>query len=285
MIPWYQIMISWYHFENFRLRFWEKACYKADDVKQKIVFEGVLKMKNRKVLILVAVFFSITLVDCSNVGYVKNASSNKSLYQFFKENVPTISWNEKEQKEIKSFSANVKVYTTDSRHSAGQEYSGSYRLMSKEIDGISYSRIDLTDKDGKYFKSMISNDKEMLVYDLKTKTISGRVPVNNDDMFQEAKDFCQMNSFGRLNLDMIRKTAYRLNFDLNEDSDGVLQVSVPSEFFTEPGSTRTLTKLTFDIENETLSEVQTIDINEEGDVITSEYFPVYYEKDGEPVNS
>ena len=228
--------------------------------------------------VFIMLFSLILVISCSNNGNLRNTSNDKNTYDFFKENIPTVSWNKDSSDEIKSFSADVKIFISDDRFSLTQEYAGSYKLFSKQRGDNTYNRIDMSEDDGTYLRSIISNDSEMIVYDYLTETISGRIPIRSENFPQDMDLICNKSCFGRMNLDDIRITAQKLCLDMTEEEDGVLKISIPSEYFNNDNSIRTKTTLLFDIDSSTLNEIETVDITVEGDVIISTIYPVYYEQ-------
>ena len=88
-------------------------------------------------------------------------------------------------------------------------------------------------------------------------------------------------NYSRVDINNIKKIANKLSLDIIEDSSSVLEVSLPSSIFSNEN--RISTKICFDVKNETLNSIETIDFSSEGDTIKTSYYPVYQEIYDEPI--
>ncbi len=215
-----------------------------------------------------------------------NASQVAKPEELFTENPVTIAWKGESDSQIESFQTEVEVYSMNNRKQTSLEKSNKYRLSLKKIDGVQYSRIDLdAEYNGGAARSVISNDKEIIVFNTKTEEIECKVPVENDI---DALSFMNSeNALSRLNLDKIKADVKRLSLDVTEEKDSkALCVSLPSEIFnTKENLTKRLsTKVKFDTLSETLNEIEIVSIDDEGVKATTTICPVYQETEtGTPV--
>lgn len=90
--------------------------------------------------------------------------------------------------------------------------------------------------------------------------------------------------FGRMNLNQIRKESQRLAFDITDDeASSELMLSLPSSLFNNGDNLvkRISTVVKFDTVNETMTEMETKDIQLDGTSVTTTVTPVYNEHNGE----
>lgn len=218
------------------------------------------------------------LVSCSNDsdgGHSETASD-----KLFKKNPVTIQWDNSSEKNIDSFTADVSVYSMNSRTDSALSLQNTYRMSVKTTGGIAYSRIDFDAAYGEP-RAFLTDGDEMIIVHTGSDEIEMRLTVSNETTKKLA--FLETeNAFSRVNLDKIRTEAKRLSFDVAEESDSnCLCISVPSSFFTE--EERLSTKIMFDSASETLNSVEIVTVDKDGTKITSVMNPVYEDIDGTPV--
>ncbi len=174
----------------------------------------------------------------------------------------------------------------NNRKQTSLKKSNKYRLSLKKINGVQYSRIDMdSDHNGGIARSVITNDKECIIFNTNTEEIECRIPV--DSSFDALSFMNSENGLSRINLDKIKADAKRLSLDVTEEEDSKsICVSLPSDLFNsnESLTKRLSTKVMFDTINETLNEVEIVTIDDEGIKVTTTSNPVYeITDDGTPV--
>ncbi len=235
----------------------------------------------KKIFFTFSVLLLITLIiSC------KNDSEITKPEELFTENPVTIGWNGETSSEIESFQTDVEVYSMNNRKQTSLKKSNKYRLSLKKINGVQYSRIDMdSDHNGGIARSVITNDKECIIFNTNTEEIECRIPV--DSSFDALSFMNSENGLSRINLDKIKADAKRLSLDVTEEEDSKsICVSLPSDLFNsnESLTKRLSTKVMFDTINETLNEVEIVTIDDEGIKVTTTSNPVYeITDDGTPV--
>ncbi len=192
----------------------------------------------------------------------------------------TVNWENSASNDISSFQANVSVYSMDNRKDTLLKLSSTYKIATKLIDGEQYIRMDYPDvySDG-HFRSVISNEEEMLVVDSQSEEIEYKIPVASS-----SKDlaFLQDNlGFGNVNLDKIKTEAKKLAFDVIDDNEkSSMIISIPDNGFSTNFQKRISTKVTYDTTNELLTQMETIDVKNNGATVTTTIEFAYQECDG-----
>lgn len=194
----------------------------------------------------------------------------------------TVQWNSDEE-DISSYEANVTVYKMNNRKDSSFKLDSSYRLSTRLINNEQYTRLDMSEPspDGQ-FRSIISSPEEMIIFNSSTEEIERRALV-----VKEAQDFVFLQNnlgFGKVNLDLVKKEAKRLAFDMTEDTNtSNLIISLPNEAFFTEGEKRISTRISYDTITETLTNIETIDVIEDGPTVTTSIEFVYQEIDGKYV--
>lgn len=223
----------------------------------------------------------------SLAALILTSCANKEAYQtpskLFASNPVTVNWSNTNSNKITSYQANVSIYSKNSRKDQGFIKTQSYRMAVKTIDGVTYSRIDMNEAfaDGK-FRSVISNGNESMIIDSKTNEIQARIAVPKESM--DLSFIGNETGFGRMNLNQIRKESQRLAFDITDDeASSELMLSLPSSLFNNGDNLvkRISTVVKFDTVNETMTEMETKDIQSDGTSVTTTVTPVYNEHNGE----
>ena len=234
----------------------------------------------KKLFLTFSVVLLLTLIfGCKNDSEITKAE------ELFTENPVTISWTGENSSEIESFQTDVEVYSMNNRKETSLKKSNKYRLSLKSINGVQYSRIDMdAEYNGGIARSVITNDKECIIFNTNTEEIECRMPVEKS--FDELSFMSSENGLSRINLDKIKTDAKRLAFDVTEENSESFCLSLPSELFNanENSLKRLSTKVLFDTINETLNEIEIVSIDDEGVTSTTTICPVYQEtEDGTPV--
>lgn len=223
------------------------------------------------------IFLSILLLN--GLLGCQNATNDNIVRRFIEEKKTSVNWKNTEE-DIIDFSANVKVYSMNNRKDSSMKYDSSYRISTKMIQGEQYTRLDmLNEGTGKDFVSVISNEKEMVVFDSLSQEIKYRLPVD-----KTAKDFVFLqNDIGisSVNLDKIKTEAKRLSFDVTENKENAtLIISLPNNVFSSNSAQRLSTKVMYDTTSQTLTNMETIDYRNNGSTVKTSIEFVYQECDG-----
>jgi hypothetical protein len=229
------------------------------------------------VLCLSPLMFFACFNDSSN-----GKNTNKDL---FENNPVTITWDNNSSKEIKSYEADVEVYSMNNRTDTYTKLSDKYRIIMKEINGTMHTRLDFSAKfnDG-VARSIISNGSEIIMFDTKTEKIEQRISIE-DKVAPNLKLLLGDNCLSRVNLSLIKSEARKLAFDLTEDNENsIMQINLPSALFKNDNDDQKIsTRIYFDTKNETLANVEIVEKSEDGTEIITTTSPVYEEKNGVPV--
>jgi len=185
--------------------------------------------------------------------------------------------------EPESYSTQVSVYSMNNRKDSHLTQVGGYRLTYKKIDGIAYSRVDMeAEYNGGVSRAVITNGSDAVLVNNDSGEVETRFTVEEEE--DTGLNFLETSPItGRVNLDSVREGAKRLSLDLAEDTEaGSIVLEIPSNYFAQQaGLTRLSTKISFDIANEALDEVEIVTVDDEGVVVTSTVTNVYEEVDGE----
>ncbi|OJF76648.1 MAG: hypothetical protein BKP49_05665 [Treponema sp. CETP13] len=88
----------------------------------------------------------------------------------------------------------------------------------------------------------------------------------------------------RMNLESIKTQCTKLAFDVDDSSNGALQISLPSNLFEESdGITRQSTTVLFDTTTETLNKVEIVTVDTDMTEVTTSTYPVYDDSTGTPI--
>lgn len=207
----------------------------------------------------------------------------KEELKIFKDNPVTINWKTSETEEMESFKADVTVYSKNSRKNSNAKVSHSYRIATRKENGVIFSRVDFPKGQlGEKNRILLQNDREIVIADAESGQVELRLPCNNKI---EELDYLTGNMiYGRMNVGKIREISRKLNFDVTEDNKEEMTISLPYQYFADLGNYgRVSTKVKFDTLDEILTEIETIDIDLEGNTVTTTIMPVYEEYNGEMV--
>ena len=227
-------------------------------------------MKNLKkgLVICLSVLFIGIQIGCSN-------GLEDSAYQLIKETAATVEWADKDA-DFTSYAANVTVYSMDSRKDSSLKMDSSYKLSAKLINGEQYTRLDMNDKspDGR-LRSVVTGPEQMIVFDSVSDEIQMRLPVDN----QLSNDLLFLQDglgFGNTDIDMTKVKANRLSLDITESETSLL-INFPSEMFSSEFEKRVSTEVRYDTVSETLTNIETVDVREDGAVVTTSIEFVYHD--------
>lgn len=123
----------------------------------------------------------------------------------------------------------------------------------------------------------------MIFFDPNTQVIAQRLILNED--VSPALKFLQGESgLSKVNLSLIRQEAQKLSLDMTENESYQLIINLPPALFVQNAYEQIIsTRVSFDTQNETLQNVETIKIQENGTEVTNSTTPIYEEKNGQPV--
>jgi hypothetical protein len=217
--------------------------------------------------------------------YNDSAGSKNRADEFFEDNPTTIMWDEKTSGVIKSYEADVEVYSMNNRKDLGTKLQDKYRIIMKEINGKMYTRLDFDPAfSNGAFRSIISDGSEVILFDTKTEKIEQRMVIG-DKISPNLKFFEGDSYLSRVNLSLIKSNAKKLAFDVAEDEESnVMVIELPSQLIKINGlDKRISTSIFFDMEEETLLSTEIVEVSDNGTEITTTTQPVYIEDNGVPV--
>jgi hypothetical protein len=155
----------------------------------------------------------LLLLSCGNNLMGKTeAIDNELIIQ----NPIHISWKGDKKKDIEGFSANVTVYKKNSRESETVAKNNTYRMAIKSEGNSINARIDFDKDDRGAYRSVISNNNEIVIFDTNIEQIQLRHNLK-DSFHPDLAAFNFENMISRINLSKIRGEAARLSFDSLED--------------------------------------------------------------------
>lgn len=229
-------------------------------------------------------YFFILIVGL--IAACRNEVNNPGKRALFDENPVTIRWNSKKGSSIDSFQANVQIHTMNNRTDTHAKLQETYHLSIKTIGERILTRIDFP-ADQKYdiaARSIITDGKEVIVFDPNTEVIEKRLMLN-DDVDSSLQFLKPETVLSRVNLKFIRSEASRLALDMQEDTEtGLFVLNLPPALLSKNNYEKLLSsRICFDMNSEILQEVENVYIQEDGTKITSKTNIVYEEKDGVPV--
>ena len=220
----------------------------------------------------------ILLFSCN----FENQSTQKVVCKIIEENPPTISWSSSEELEVRSVEADVTVYSINNKKSNETKIARQFRVTQKMIQEELYSRMDFAlDMQGKK-RSLISNEDETVVVNSENESIEYRI--KNQSVPKDLLFLGTNKIMGRINLNDIRKESKRLSLDVIEDNESNLVIALPNRLVESLQlKNRISTKIMYDVANETLSQIETIDVLEDGTKVTTTVYEMYEESEGEMI--
>lgn len=242
-----------------------------------------------KKVIMTAAFLILCFVSCF-ISCKNDVSKSEEISSILlEENPVSIIWDDSnDTAEIQSTLQNVEIYSANNRNSKGMELTSKYRLATKQINGQIYSRLDFPAENNVRAKSIVLNENEMIIFDSESEVIEFRIPLSNE-VNQDIAFLTKKTINSRVNLDLIKKETKRLSLDVIEDNSKMFILEIPSDFFTSSltnrdlSETRLSTKISFDVENETVCETEVVMLEEDGTTVTTTSYPVYENVNDEPI--
>lgn len=213
------------------------------------------------------------------------SKSSNSSNDLFSDNPATITWEEGDSADIKSYQADVEVYSMNNRKDLGTKLTEKYRITISQIDGKIYTRLDFNPAFNKgAARSVISDGSEVILFDTNSEKIEKRISIAGK-VSPSLKMFTGDTYLSRINLSAIKEEAMKLSFDINEDRENkVLLINIPEKLLNKSNNVKSKTTgLLFDTENETLLTTEIVENFEDGTVVTSTIQPVYVENNDIPV--
>lgn len=242
-----------------------------------------MQVKRRRLILtgLSVLLSLLTIIACNNYT-VNNAKPLAD--EIFSENPVNISWNGSKDEGVNSFQADIEVFSMNSRTDEYVSLQNKYRMSQKTINGVPHIRLDFAPEfNGGMYRSVVSNDTEIVLFDTNSGTVEYRIPIEEDASAKDLAFFTGETALSRINLSLIKSEAKRLAFDVIDTQETALSINLPSHLFQNEYETRISTRITFDAINETLSEVETVTILEDGSTVTTGIYPMYEESNGEPI--
>lgn len=245
---------------------------------------------NRKIalvtcsLILVAVFTACKTTPKENTVQAARVIDSGE----FDGKPVTITWNRRSQNEaINSYSAEVSVYSMNSRTDVGMNKTNRYNLSTKQVNGDWHTRMDFAREyvGGIRDLSVVSNAQKTILFD------GDNVFDVEADVISFGRDLSFLtgaNIFTAIDLKRIEKEAIKIHGCLVEEKGDVLCVTLPEDLFNfnneDEGNRRVSTEIRFDKKNNTLSSIHLVDDRINDIAITNTYF-MYQDIYGVPVKT
>lgn len=232
------------------------------------------------VSLLCVLMVTLLLLACPNTATPTTADAE----DLFSENPVNITWKGDPSDGMESYQADIEVYAMNNRTDTHTTLQNKYRMSLKTINDVPHVRLDFAPEfNGGVYRSIMTNDSEMLVFDTNSGVIEYRLPVE-DEVPQDLAFLGAELTLSRVNLSLIRSESKRLAFDIAETEGVALSINLPSHLFSDnPYETRLSTRATFDTVNETLNEMETVSVLDDGTTMTTHLYPIYEDKNGEPV--
>jgi hypothetical protein len=210
-------------------------------------------MQMKKWSILTAsVITAVLYAACTNTSV---ETGNPEADKLFKEDPVTVTWNNKtDDTEIYSYSADVSVYSMNSRKDTNLQLNRKYRLSLKSINSKNYVR----------------------------EEISKRFFISGKDEKQPAST--SLSGLSRIDIASIKSAAKRLSFDLTENEEEGLVISYPVSLLDFGEHAKPVSqKIRYDTTESTIAETESCMILDDGTTVTTSEYPVYEDSDGVPV--
>ena len=232
-------------------------------------------MKRKKIKKLFFAVISVTLifVSCSN-------EPQNSVSQLFEENPATVTWNTSKTDCIDTFAATVSVYEDSNRRTGGAKLREQYKMAVKTVADKQYVRFDFPAKEKVAAKTVLSNGTDTIIVDTKTNQIEKKLTASEADLkvINDLGYIISQQNLSKIDLSRIKTEAAKLALDMIENkSEKVLSVILPSKYFSTDKEKRLSTKVSYDTSNELMETVETVTEMEDGSIVTVTTCPVYEE--------
>ncbi len=233
-----------------------------------------------KKLVLLMFLVLGVFISCRQVSDGKN----KLYFEMFEENPVTINWQKDNDIELKSFQADVSIYSMNNRTDTSSQLKNKYRMSLKTIDEVQYSRLDFLPEFGNgVAQSVVTDDTEMILFDTVTNEIEYRLPIQ-ETMSADLAFLGMETALSKINLDFVKSESNRLLLDVTENEKNSMMIDIPNTyFFDNEYETRVSTRVMFDTEEETLSQVEIVMIQQDGTIVTTTTYPMYQDYEGVPI--
>ena len=233
-----------------------------------------------KKLVLLMFLVLGVFISCRQVSDGKN----KLYFEMFEENPVTINWQKDNDIELKSFQADVSIYSMNNRTDTSSQLKNKYRMSLKTIDEVQYSRLDFLPEFGNSVaQSVVTDDTEMILFDTATNEIECRLPIQ-ETMSADLAFLGMETALSKINLDFVKSESNRLLLDVTENEKNSMMIDIPNTyFFDNEYETRVSTRVMFDTEEETLSQVEIVMIQQDGTIVTTTTYPMYQDYEDVPI--
>lgn len=233
----------------------------------------------------IGVVLALLAVGILSNGCKQNGTSPIPAVEFFDDNPVAIIWQDSHaDTSIKDFQTQVSVYSMNNRVDAGTTLRTSYRMSLKTVTGKQFARLDFAPEyaDG-HSLAVVSDRRQMVVFNPDNGQVLQRL-VTAGDVSSDLTFLSTETALTRMDLSLIRQEARRLALDMSENGGGHLTLDIPSHFFPPvDGEIRQSTRIAFDTDKETLSQVEVVTLREDGTKVTTITYPMYQDEGGVPV--
>jgi hypothetical protein len=231
---------------------------------------------------LVGIISILILINFTSCWDSHNSEAANPFNEFM-ENPVSIKWYGDSKEGLQSYQADVKVYSQNNRTDINPKLQNSYRLAIKTIGQTVYTRIDFDSTATLAARSAISDGKEMIIFDPLTDTIEYRLPLDTEET-PFLKLLTHETGLTRINLNMIRDEARRLSLNMIEEGKGKLLLELPNNLFPANQLENVIRhRVSFNLDLETLCEVEIIKNINDGRTETTTITPIYELNDGVPI--
>ena len=215
-----------------------------------------------------------------------NAPLNQAdpVKELFDDKNVAVTWNESSSDVIESYAADVEIWYMNNRTDTACSLRNAYRMVTKNINGTMYSRIDMPESTASSrMLSIVTNGEESVVADAATGKVELRTTHENP-VTPALKTLHSAMSHGRVNLSLIRSEARRIALDMTENDDGTLLLDLPASMMPSIAHSQLISsKIKFDTVNEIVTETESILIKDAGVQVVTTTIPVYEMSGDEPV--
>lgn len=237
----------------------------------------------KKIITTAALFtVCISLTVCDNTTHEKRGSGLEQ----FTEGPVTITWKGDQKEEVKSFQANVQIYSMNNRTDTYAALNQTYRLSMSTVNNRILTRIDFDFDSSVPFRSVISDGEEFIAFNPITDAVGYRIPID-DSKSPLNRILGNQSVLSRVNLSLIREEARRLSLDMREETDGnsrTLLLELPPGLLPQyEAETILSSRIAFDIDRETVLESKVVMKREDDTIVTTTVTLVYEESNGVPV--
>jgi outer membrane lipoprotein-sorting protein len=222
----------------------------------------------------------ITLSGCYDTAMERNSN----VLEPFQEGPVSITWNGDKNADVKSYQANVQVYSMNNRKDTAAGLSRTYSMAVRSFGDKVLTRINFEKDNSMPFRSVISDGEEAVVFNPETEEIGYRITLE-DSKSPLYRIFGNQSAMSRINLSLVREEARRLSLNLTEDTvSKTLLLELPPELLPSNGFDKIIqSRAVFNLANDTLQETEVVMVREDETIVTTTVTLVYEDKDGVPV--